>query len=97
MPIRLANGKGDSLLMPAAYYGHAETVRKLVTSGADYGGAQGRARTPFAGALFAAESAMVRALRAGGADPAAGQPLVFATGRLFANGQFIQWFSQRDS
>ncbi len=35
VPVDLSNGKGDTLLMLAAYYGHAETVRMLVTSGAE--------------------------------------------------------------
>ncbi|MEV4803321.1 hypothetical protein AB0K18_25240 [Nonomuraea sp. NPDC049421] len=32
-PAGLIDGKGDTLLRPAAYYGHAESVRVLVTPG----------------------------------------------------------------
>ncbi|MEV0380830.1 ankyrin repeat domain-containing protein [Nonomuraea sp. NPDC050643] len=93
----LTNGKGDTLLMLAAYYGHAETVRMLVTCGADPDRANDRGQTPLAGAVFKKESAVVRALLDGGADPDAGRPSAMETARMFANDQFIQWFTQRDS
>ncbi|MGN9841749.1 hypothetical protein ACTMTI_26845 [Nonomuraea sp. H19] len=32
-PVIPADGKGDTLLMPTAYYGHAETLGTLVTCG----------------------------------------------------------------
>ncbi|GAA1682652.1 ankyrin repeat domain-containing protein [Nonomuraea maheshkhaliensis] len=97
LPVNLANDKGDTLLMLAAYYGHAETVRMLVTSGADVDRANDRGQTPLAGAVFKKESAVVRALLDGGADPDAGRPSARETALMFANDQFIQWFSQSDS
>ncbi|MFC5822241.1 ankyrin repeat domain-containing protein [Nonomuraea insulae] len=97
VPVDLTNGKGDTLLMLAAYYGHAETVRMLVTSGADPNRANDRGQTPLAGAVFKKESAVVRALLDGGADPHAGQPSALDAARMFANDQFIQWFTQSDS
>ncbi|UBU10835.1 ankyrin repeat domain-containing protein [Nonomuraea gerenzanensis] len=97
VPVGLTNGKGDTLLMPAAYYGHAETVRMLVTSGADPDRANDRGHTPLDGAVFKKESAVVRALLDAGADPDGGRPSAVETARMFANDQFIQWFEQRDS
>ncbi|GAA3657127.1 ankyrin repeat domain-containing protein [Nonomuraea antimicrobica] len=97
VPADLTNGKGDTLLMLAAYYGHAETVRMLVTCGADPNRANDRGQTPLAGAVFKKESAVVRTLLDGGADPDAGQPSALDTARMFANAQFIQWFTQNTS
>ncbi|MFG1971967.1 ankyrin repeat domain-containing protein [Nonomuraea fuscirosea] len=97
LPVNLANDKGDTLLMLAAYYGHAETVRMLVTSGADVDRANDRGQTPLAGAVFKKESAVVRALLDGGADPDAGRPSAREAALMFANDDFIQWFSQSDS
>ncbi|WP_157547765.1 ankyrin repeat domain-containing protein [Nonomuraea candida] len=97
VPVNLTNGKGDILLMLAAYYGHAETVHMLVTSGADPNRVNDRGQTPLAGAVFKKESAVVRALLDAGADPNAGQPSALETAQMFANDQFIQWFTERDS
>ncbi|MEV0821041.1 ankyrin repeat domain-containing protein [Nonomuraea rubra] len=97
MPVDPTDGKGDTLLMPAAYYGHAETVRRLVTSGADPNRADDRGQTPLAGAVFEQESAVVRALPDAGADPHAGRPSAMETARMLANEQIIQWFAQSDS
>jgi ankyrin repeat protein len=95
--VDLANGKGDTLLMPAAYYGHAETVRMLVTSGAGAERVNDRGRPPLAGAVFKKESAVVRALLDAGADPAAGAPSAMGAARMCAIGQFIRWFTQSGS
>lgn len=51
-PVDLANENGDTMLMLAAYNGHAETVRALVARGADPGRVNDRGQTPLAGAVF---------------------------------------------
>ncbi|TDE36847.1 ankyrin repeat domain-containing protein [Nonomuraea mesophila] len=94
VPADLTNGKGDTLLMPAAYYGHAETVTMLVASGADPNRPNDRGQTPLAGAGFKKESAVVRALLDAGADPRAGQPSALDAARIFANDQFLRLFTQ---
>jgi uncharacterized protein len=96
-PAGPGDGKGDTLLMPTAYYGHAETVRMHVTSGADLDRADGRGRRSFAGAVFKKESAVVRAPLAAGAESRAGRAPAVATAQMFANDQFIQCFTQSDS
>jgi ankyrin repeat protein len=94
VPADLIDGKGDTLLMPTAYYGHAETVTMLVTRGAGPDRAIDRGRTPLAGADFQKESAVVRALFDAGADPRGGQPSALGTARMFANEQCLRWFPQ---
>ncbi len=97
VPADLTNGKGDTLLMLAAYHGHAETVRMLTELGADPDRANDRGQTPLAGAVFKKESDVVRALLDAGAEPSAGTPSAIDTARMFANDQFLQWFGQSGS
>ncbi|WP_246090374.1 ankyrin repeat domain-containing protein [Nonomuraea deserti] len=75
VPADLTNGKGDTLLMPAAYYGHAETVTMLVTRGAEPDRAIDRGQTPHADPVFRKESAVVRAFLDASADLCAGSAL----------------------
>jgi uncharacterized protein len=82
IPVNLTNDKGDSLLMLAAYHGHAELVRALLERGADANQANDRGQTPLAGALFKGEDEVVRALVAAGADPRAGSPSAAETARM---------------
>src|SRR5690554_2316931 len=48
----LRDSKGDSLLMLAAYHGHAELVSVLLRHGADTELVNDRGQTPLAGAAF---------------------------------------------
>jgi ankyrin repeat protein len=79
----LANHKGDSLVMLAAYHGHAATVSALLAHGADPNRPNDRGQTPLAGAVFKDEPDVISALVAGGADPRAGQPSAVATAQMF--------------
>ncbi|MFE0020789.1 ankyrin repeat domain-containing protein [Amycolatopsis sp. NPDC059021] len=81
----LTNDRGDTLVMLAAYHGHADTVAALLERGADPNRANDRGQTPLAGAVFKNEPDVVRALLEGGADPAAGQPSAIDTARMFGN------------
>jgi ankyrin repeat protein len=94
VPVNLANGTGDSLLMLAAYHGHAATVRALITRGADPGRANDRGQTPLAGAVFKRERKVVRTLLDHGADPDAGRPSAAETARMFGNEEFLAWFGE---
>ncbi|MEV5982991.1 ankyrin repeat domain-containing protein [Streptomyces sp. NPDC052114] len=92
VPANLTNDSGDSLVMLAAYHGHAEAVKALVARGADTNSANDRGQTPLAGAVFKGEDAVVRALLEGGADPAAGMPSAIDTARMFGKVELLQLF-----
>jgi ankyrin repeat protein len=79
----LANHQGDSLVMLAAYHGHAATVAALLAHGADPNRPNDRGQTPLAGAVFKDEPDVISALVAGGADPRAGQPSAVAPAQMF--------------
>jgi ankyrin repeat protein len=93
VPADLTNDKGDSLLMLAAYHGHADAVRLLLQRGVDPGRANDRGRTPPAGAALKREPEVVRALLDGGADPDAGTPSAADTAAMFGNEEFLAWFA----
>jgi len=83
VPVDLANDKGDTLVMLAAYHGHPATVTALVERGADVNRLNDRGQSPLAGAVFKGEDDVVRALVAAGADPGAGHPTALDTARMF--------------
>ncbi|MBB2913321.1 hypothetical protein FHS43_004619 [Streptosporangium becharense] len=92
VPADLSNDKGDTLLMLAAYHGHAETVRVLAALGADPGRANDRGQTPLAGAVFKKEPEVIRALLDAGADPDLGSPSATETARMFGQEEYLRWF-----
>ena len=63
VPATLTNEAGDTLLMLAAYHGHADTVRLILQHGGDANSANDRGQTPLAGAVF-------KGYTGGGAGPA---------------------------
>jgi ankyrin repeat protein len=83
VPANLSNDKGDTLVMLAAYHGHADLVQALVNRGADVDRANDRGQTPLAGAVFKGEDDVIRVLLAAGADPLAGSPSALDTARMF--------------
>jgi ankyrin repeat protein len=92
LPADLANQNGDTLIMLAAYHGHAGTVRALLERGADPDRPNDRGQTPLAGAVFKGEAEVARVLFAAGADPAAGQPSALAAARLFGKDELVALF-----
>lgn len=90
--VNLSNDSGDSLLMLAAYHGHAPAVRALVERGADVDRANDRGQTPLAGAVFKGADDVVRALVDGGADPAAGTPSAIDAARMFDKIELLTLF-----
>ncbi|GAA1797474.1 ATP-binding protein [Actinomadura chokoriensis] len=94
VPANLANDRGDTLLMLAAYHGHPETVRALAARGADPERANDRGQRPLAGAVFKKEAGVVRALLDAGADPRAGSPSAADTARMFGDARFLAWFDE---
>ncbi|KAH8899935.1 ankyrin [Thozetella sp. PMI_491] len=59
LPSNLTNEKGDTLLMLAAYHGHADIVKLLVQHGADPNRRNDRGQSPLAGAVFKQEDAVI--------------------------------------
>ncbi|KAL8276225.1 hypothetical protein RQP46_011386 [Phenoliferia psychrophenolica] len=74
LPANLTNDKGDTLVMLAAYAGHAHLVKLLLAHGADPNRLNDRGQSPLAGAIFKLHDAVVEALLEGGADPDWGAP-----------------------
>jgi hypothetical protein len=83
VPANLTDATGNTLLMLAAYHGHAETVSTLVALGADPDRTNDRGRSPLAGAILKGEDDVVVVLLAAGADPDVGTPSARATAQMF--------------
>ena len=83
VPVDLTDSAGNTLVMLAAYHGHADTVRALAARGADPDRVNDRGQSPLAGAVFKGEDDVVRALVDSGADPAAGSPSALESARFF--------------
>ncbi|MER5397234.1 ankyrin repeat domain-containing protein [Streptomyces sp. NPDC002599] len=92
VPADLTNDRGDSLVMLAAYHGHADAVRALLERGAEADRVNDRGQTPLAGAVFKGEEAVIRVLLTAGADPAAGTPSAVDTARMFAKTDLLELF-----
>ncbi len=89
VPVDLNNDSGDTLVMLAAYHGHAATVRALVDKGADVDRPNDKGQTPLAGAVFKGEDDVVKALVDGGADAYAGQPSAIDAARMFGREDYL--------
>lgn len=83
LPVDVQNEAGDTLLMLAAYHGHADTVAMLIDRGADVDLCNGRGQCPLAGAIFKGERAVVQVLLRAGADLDAGAPTPRQAAELF--------------
>ncbi|MEU0035630.1 MULTISPECIES: ankyrin repeat domain-containing protein [unclassified Streptomyces] len=92
VPANLTNDRGDSLVMLAAYHGHAGAVRALLERGAEADRINDRGQTPLAGAVFKGEEAVIRVLLDSGADPAAGTPSAVDTARMFGRTELLELF-----
>lgn len=84
----LTNDKGDSLVMLAAYHGHAPLVRLLLQHGADPNRLNDRGQSPLAGVVFKNEKECVLALLESGADPLLGEPSALAACQVFKQEEF---------
>lgn len=82
-PVNLSNEKGDTLLLLASYYGHAETVAALLVRGADHSRVNDKGQTALAAAVFKQSAEAVRHLLAAGADPDLGGQNARATAQFF--------------
>lgn len=90
VPATLTNAAGDSLVMLAAYHGHAEVTAFLIESGADVNTLNDRGQSPLAGAVFKGYSEVLRVLVAAGADPDSGNPSARATAQYFQRPELLE-------
>ncbi|MEU0988572.1 ankyrin repeat domain-containing protein [Streptomyces sp. NPDC005953] len=95
VPANLTNDRGDTLVMLAAYHGHALAVRALIERGAEPDRPNDRGQTPLAGAVFKGEDEVIRVLLAAGADPSAGTPSAVDTARMFGKTELLELFGNR--
>lgn len=91
-PVDLLDPGGNTLLMLAAYHGHAALVGELAGRGADVNRLNDRGQSPLAGAVFKAEPEVVAALLAHGADPDSGQPSARDTAQMFGQTDLLERF-----
>ncbi|MEP6815936.1 MAG: ankyrin repeat domain-containing protein [Marmoricola sp.] len=90
VPVELTDTAGNTLLMLAAYHGHAGAVRALVARGAVVDALNDRGQSPLAGAVFKGEDGVVEFLLGAGADPDAGQPTARATAAMFGRSDLLR-------
>ncbi|MDR7382005.1 ankyrin repeat domain-containing protein [Promicromonospora iranensis] len=83
LPVDLADEADNTLLMLAAYHGHAAVTAGLAERGADVNRLNGKGQAPLAGAVFKNEADVIRVLVEHGADPEAGNPSARATAQMF--------------
>ncbi|EJD40160.1 ankyrin [Auricularia subglabra TFB-10046 SS5] len=95
LPANLTNHTGATLLMLAAYHGHAATVAALVKRGADVNALNDKGQSPLAGAVFKGEEEVVKILVEARADPNAGQPSAMQAATVFNKPQYLELFQQQ--
>ena len=83
VPVNLTNAHGDSLLILAAYNGHAELVRGLLERRADPDRVNDRGQTALGCAVFRQNHAITEELLAAGADPRKGEQNAYAVTEMF--------------
>ena len=89
VPVNLTDPAGNTLVMLAAYHGHADAVTVLTDRGADVDRVNDRGQTPLAGAVFKDAREVVRVLLAAGADPDAGSPSARETAVMFGRADVL--------
>ncbi|RDB29200.1 hypothetical protein Hypma_015414 [Hypsizygus marmoreus] len=97
LPVNLTNDKdgdwlqtGNTLLMLAAYAGHAELTKGLLQRGADANRLNDLGQSIIAGAVFKAHDEVVRALAEKGADPRIGTPNAIQTAHMFGRKELME-------
>lgn len=81
--VNLANGRGDTALILAAYREHPQTVDALLAAGADTGMINHMGQTALIAAVFRNSEPIVRALLHAGADPDVGTHTAFEVAQQF--------------
>ncbi|CZT21905.1 related to ankyrin [Ramularia collo-cygni] len=92
IPLNLTNHAGDTLIMLAAYHGHASTCQMLVSKGVDVNVLNDRGQSPIAGAVFKGYDDVVKVLVDGGADLSVGQPNAVEAAIMFKREECLRLF-----
>lgn len=83
IPLNMQDADGNTMLMLAAYHGHAPLVEFLAAQGAKVDLLNDRGQSPLAGAVFKGFDDVVSVLVAAGADPDAGTPSARESAQFF--------------
>ena len=94
VPANLTNGKGDTLLILAAYHQHEGTVNALLEAGADPDRVNDNGQTALMSAVFRGNEAIVRALLAAGASRTAGAHSAADFARVFERTDLLPLLEQ---
>ncbi|BEJ14635.1 hypothetical protein CspHIS471_0404020 [Cutaneotrichosporon sp. HIS471] len=95
IPPNLTNASGDTLLMLAAYHGHADLVTSLLSKGADPNALNGKGQAPIAGAVFKKHDEVVKVLFEAGADVTAGHPNARDCAVMFRREDLVELFNSK--
>ncbi|BGP56413.1 hypothetical protein JCM8202v2_004031 [Rhodotorula sphaerocarpa] len=99
LPANLTNSSGDTLIMLAAYHGHADVVKLLLKHGADpkcVPTLSEEARPQLGSLLITANPShpVIEALLAGGASPFVGEPTAYVAAKMFGQKHWEQRFEE---
>ncbi len=97
VPVNLTNGKGDTLLILAAYHEHLEAVGVLLARGADPDRVNDQGQTALGSAVVRKAGDIVTALLAAGADPEKGHRSAFDIARFFELPDMLALLEQRSA
>jgi ankyrin repeat protein len=97
VPVDMADSGGNTMLMLAAYHGHAAAVQALIERGADVNTLNDRGQTPLAGAVFKGYDDVVATLVAAGADPDLGSPSARMSAVFFERQDLIRLLDPGDA
>jgi len=95
LPANLTNDKGDTVLMLAAYHGHASLVSLLVKHGADPNRLNDKGQSPLAGVVFKNEPEVIKILLDAGADPEVGEPSALEATKVFRQEEYESMFREQ--
>ncbi|GMK58962.1 hypothetical protein CspeluHIS016_0604040 [Cutaneotrichosporon spelunceum] len=95
IPPNLTNAAGDTLLMLAAYHGHADLVKALLGHGADPNVLNEKGQAPIAGAVFKKNDDVVKVLFEAGADVSAGHPNARDCAVMFRREDLTELFNSK--
>jgi ankyrin repeat protein len=97
VPANLTNGKGDTLLILAAYHVHVDAVRVLLDRKADADRVNDNGQTALGSAVVRRSAEIVTMLLDAGADPAAGERSAADVARFFKLDDMVALLESRAS